>query len=224
MTQTRQETLSPWRPNAVLSRGFGIAALFSGMALIAHILTRIPLRLLLALTIALMATAVKAMWRRCSPKLRARLAQCMMVGASSGLLATTGYDLTKFVLSRSEAFSYNPFEVIRVFGALLAGPSAPAAAIFAVGSAFHILNGICFGTAFCLLFGPRGVAAGIAWAIFLETFQLTLYPGWLDIRAYQEFAQVSALSHLAYGSILGWCCQRGLRWRGVKPLQGLGSV
>ena len=41
------------------------------------------------------------------------------------------------------------------------------------------------------------------WGLFLETFQLTLYPGWLDIRTYSEFATISALSHVVYGATLG---------------------
>jgi hypothetical protein len=50
----------------------------------------------------------------------------------------------------------------------------------------------------------------MAWGAVLEVFQLTLYPGWLDIRAYQEFAQISALSHLAYGATLGWSARTGI--------------
>ena len=34
---------------------------------------------------------------------------------------------------------------------------------------------------------------GIGWGLFLEAFQLTLYPGWLDIRLYQEFATISTV-------------------------------
>ena len=203
--------MAPWKLNAVGPYGFGAAALFSGMALVAHILSRVPLRLLLATTIGLAAIAVRVMWRRSVPNQRAVVIRCAGVGVLSGLLATGAYDLSKFALSRWGPFAYNPFEVIRVFGALLVGATAPLVVIYSIGAAFHILNGTCLGIAFCLLFGRRGIVAGIAWGIFLEVFQLTLYPGWLDIRAYGEFAQISALSHLVYGSILGWCCQRGMR-------------
>jgi hypothetical protein len=41
-------------------------------------------------------------------------------------------------------------------------------------------------------------------------FQLTLYPGWLNIRLYAEFAQISAISHVVYGLVLGKACQVGL--------------
>jgi hypothetical protein len=83
--------------------------------------------------------------------------------------------------------------------------------IITAGIAFHVLNGIAFGTSYCALFGTRGVRAGIAWGVFLEVFQLTLYPGWLDIRFYREFATISALSHVAYGAVLGFTCRAALR-------------
>ena len=67
-----------------------------------------------------------------------------------------------------------------------------------------------FGVAYVFLFardgaisGGRALATGVAWGIFLELFQLTLYPGWLDIRAYKEFAMISALGHVVYGATLG---------------------
>jgi hypothetical protein len=51
--------------------------------------------------------------------------------------------------------------------------------------------------------GARGARAGVAWGLFLELFQLTLYPGWLDIRLYREFAMISSLGHVVYGLVLG---------------------
>jgi hypothetical protein len=128
----------------------------------------------------------------------------------AGSVATLGYDATKFVLSQLDPSPYNPFHVVRVFGELLVGASAPALLVYSSGIAFHVLNGISFGIAFCLLFRNPGPLLGIGWGIFLELFQLALYPGWLHIRYYQEFAQISALSHLLYGIILGYLCRHGL--------------
>ena len=48
-------------------------------------------------------------------------------------------------------------------------------------------------------------------ALFLEVFQLTLYPGWLDIGFYAEFVQISAISHLVFGATLGMVVRYGLR-------------
>lgn len=73
----------------------------------------------------------------------------------------------------------------------------------------HLLNGTSFGVAYLFLFARdgrtsvrRALLTGVGWGLFLETFQLTLYPGWLDIRLYQEFATISALSHIVYGATL----------------------
>ena len=195
---------------AALYGGFCGVSLFSGMALVAHIVSGISLRLILGVAVVLIVAAIGAMWRRCGATERAWIVRCAAVGTGSGFLATASYDLSKFAFSQLDSSPYNPFEAIRVFGCLLAGASAPRSAIYAAGAGFHLLNGTCFGIAFCLLFGSRGVLAGIAWGAFLEMFQLTLYPGWLDIRAYREFAQISAASHVVYGSVLGWCCRQWL--------------
>jgi hypothetical protein len=67
-----------------------------------------------------------------------------------------------------------------------------------------------FGVAYVFLFARdgaisagRALGTGVAWGIFLELFQLTLYPGWLDIRTYEEFVTISALGHIVYGATLG---------------------
>ena len=55
--------------------------------------------------------------------------------------------------------------------------------------------------------------SGAAWGLFLETFQLTLYPQWLGISLIDEFVRISALSHVAYGVSLGMLVRWGLRKR-----------
>ena len=202
---------SPLAQRSQLFRALAVAAMFSGAALLVHILGGVSLRLTLVVAAGVMVLAVGFLWRSASAAARDYLAVCARVGAMSGLIATTSYDLTKFALSRGEALQYNPFDMFRVFGLLLAGPMAPDSVIYTSGAAFHLLNGICFGLGFCFLFGRRGIVAGIAWGLFLEAFQLALYPGWLHIRAFNEFVQLSAISHVVYGSVLGVACQRGLR-------------
>jgi hypothetical protein len=189
----------------------GLAGLFSGVALLVHILAGYSLRLALAASTGVMVLAVSAAWRRATPAARTRFARIARVGVAAGLLATVAYDATRFVLSRLDPSPYNPYEVLRIFGQLLVGRAASPAMIITAGIAFHALNGIAFGTSYCALFGTRGVRAGIAWGLFLEVFQLTLYPGWLDIRFYREFATISALSHVAYGAVLGFTCRAALR-------------
>jgi hypothetical protein len=191
-------------------RILGSAALFSGAALIGHILSGVSLRLALTFTAALLILAIFFVARRTRPAERGRLRQLAIAGVIAGIVATAAYDTAKFLLSRSTSAAYNPFEAIRVFGVLLAGSTAPAAVVYASGAAFHLLNGVAFGVAFCLLFRRRTLLAGVAWGLFLELFQLALFPGWLDIRSYAEFAQISVLSHVIYGLVLSAVSNRTL--------------
>ena len=154
-----------------------------------------------------------AVLRRVSPGDRRRIGRTAAIGAAAGLLATIAYDASRTFLSYLDPSPYNPFEAVRVFGVLLAGERAPAALIYAAGLAFHFTNGTAFGVAFGLLLGARGALAGVAWGLGLELFQLTLYPGWLDIRAYREFVQISAAGHLIYGAVLGTTTRRWLMSR-----------
>jgi len=143
---------------------------------------------------------------------RRRLTFQLKVGLAAAVIATGAYDLTRFTLSRLDSSPYNPFEVIRIFGMLLVGASAGSTVVYSAGAAFHILNGLCFGIAYWLLFGRYGVWAAVVWGAFLEVFQLTLYPGWLNIRFYREFMQISATSHLIYGAVLGLGCKWFSAW------------
>jgi len=210
MAQTPVERATPvavlLRPRALLA----LAALFSGVALLAHILAGYSLPLTLLLTTGLMVLAARGIWRRASRGQRARLARLSRTGLTAGLLATVAYDVSKFTLSRFDPSPYNPFEVIRIFGRLLVGNSAPLGVTYAAGTSFHLLNGLTFATSYCFLLGGTGVLTGIAWGLFLELFQLTLYPGWLNIKFYTEFATISALSHVVYGAVLGLCCRTAL--------------
>ncbi|MCA1735475.1 MAG: hypothetical protein LC739_04985 [Actinobacteria bacterium] len=192
------------------SRVIGIAALAGGAALVVHILSGVSLRLALVVAAALLIMAGWHVWRRADVEQKFRVARLARVGLVSGLVATLVYDLVRSVLSRFDTSPYDPFEAVRAFGSAIAGPSASPTAVMAAGAAFHLFNGVAFAMAFCMLFRRGGVLRGMAWGAFLEVFQLTLYPGWLDIRAFQEFAQISAVSHLAYGATLGWLARAGI--------------
>ena len=58
---------------------------------------------------------------------------------------------------------------------------------------------------------PAATLLGMAWGLFLELFQLALYPGWLSIGFYDEFLRVSFLGHLVYGGVLGMSARWALR-------------
>ncbi|MEA2574002.1 MAG: hypothetical protein QOH93_1300 [Chloroflexia bacterium] len=207
-----------YRQGSIGSRLVGVLALFSGAALLTHIIWRVSLPLALATaTLALVSSGI-TLWRRATLAQRAMLTRLLKVGAASGLVATVSYDLAKFALSQLDPSPYNPFEVVHIFGTLLVGQTSSDVAIYAAGAAFHLLNGVSFGVAYCFLFRRQGILAGVAWGLFLEMFQLTLYPGWLNIRFYTEFAQISAMSHVVYGLVLGQACRVGLaRVQGAGP-------
>jgi hypothetical protein len=196
----------------------GLATLFSGAALLGTILLGISLPLALAVTGAMLLLVIAVTALRADPEQRTRLRRTAAVGIIAGLLATVAYDGAKWLLSQVDPSPYNPFEATEIFGLLLLGDGADRTSLLAAGIGYHVLNGTTFGVAFTILFGAYGalsvraaVLRGIAWGLFLELFQLTLYPGWLDIRFYEEFAAISFLSHVVYGVALGLVARALLR-------------
>jgi hypothetical protein len=188
----------------------GICSLFSGIGLLLNVLAGVSLPLALAATTLALAVMVGTLVRAASARGRRWLRTTALLGAAAGFIATLTYDVSKSLLSILDPSPYNPFEVIRVFGALLIGESQSSPLVVLAGGLFHLLNGTAFGVAYTFLFARSGrtsprfaVLSGAGWGVFLETFQLTLYPGWLDIAFYQEFATISAVSHLVYGATLG---------------------
>lgn len=193
-----------------------VPALFSGIALLANLLLNWSLPLGLAATAALGILAVVVAYRRADRVQQQVLRQIIAAGAPAGLLATVVYDATRTALSLADPSPYNPFEAVRAFGVLFTGGES--ALGWGIGIAFHILNGTAFGVAWCLAFGHLAVRGlrlalitGVGWGLFLELFQISLYPGWLDIRAYSEFVTISAVGHLVYGGVLGLLGSRWLR-------------
>lgn len=196
----------------------GVAALFSGAALLGNILFGFSLPLGLVLVGGAAAAVVAVALSRMPPHERRRVGGIVLAGIAAGLFATVCYDATKWALSQLDPSPYNPFEATRVFGILLLGDRAAEVSLQVAGVGLHLLNGTAFGVAFTVLFGregrlspPAALAWGIGWGLFLELFQITLYPGWLDIRAYREFATISALSHVVYGATLGLLARAALR-------------
>lgn len=188
----------------------GVAALFSGAALLAHILFGVSLVFGLILIGGAAAVLVLFALRRTPPHERRRVGSIVLAGAVAGIGATICYDAAKTLLSQLDPSPFDPFEATRAFGILLLGEAADPGAVQAAGTALHLLNGTAFGVAFTVLFAREGALStirallhGVAWGLFLELFQLTLYPGWLDIRTYREFATITALSHIVYGATLG---------------------
>lgn len=195
---------------------------FSGVALLLNILGGISLGLALLVMTALLVGIFVIVLMVSSAESRGWMLRTVAVGIGVGLSATLIYDATKTLLSQLDPSPFDPFHAIQIFGQLLVGSGADPFLVTAAGTAFHLLNGTSFGVAYMFLFARdgaismrRALLTGIGWGLFLETFQLTLYPGWLDIRLYQEFATISALSHIVYGVALGllgrWVLRRVFR-------------
>jgi hypothetical protein len=211
--------LADWRTWPVAFRRLiGLFALFSGVALLMNIIGKVSLSWALGGTTLLLLGGFGLALRGQDTESRRWTLRTAAVGAVIGLAATVTYDVTKALLSTLDPSPYNPFEALRIFGQLLLSTDSTALGVFVVGGAFHFLNGTAFAVAYCFLFARDGrsslrwaLLTGMAWGVFLETFQLTLYPGWLSIKFYAEFATISALSHLVYGATVGFLARAGLR-------------
>ncbi len=126
----------------------------------------------------------------------------------AGAAATVAYDASRFLVASLPGVNVRPWEALPLFGQLLTGFDATTAVAIAAGFAYHTANGVGFGITYAVLFGRRGIAAGIGFALVLEAAMLAVYPGLLDIRTRAEFTSISMLGHVAYGATLGWIVQR----------------
>jgi hypothetical protein len=135
----------------------------------------------------------------------------MHTGVIAGLAATAAYDVTRLLLVQLGRLPLSPFATWSIFGQLIAGGGSPHWVTYAVGSAYHVLNGTAFAIGYCFLFGGRSWRWGIAWGLGLEAAMLAIYPGWLDLdTVLVEFTTMSFVGHLAYGGVLGLVSQRRL--------------
>lgn len=195
------------------------------MALLGQILAGVSLVAGMVAGLLVLVVTIGAVLSRLDGDQRWELLRLTLVGLAAGALGTIAYNAARAVLGALDPSPYDPFATTPIFGALLLGRTAPEPALWLAGFGFHLLNGVSFGLAYLFLFAVRtagsarrSLLGGIGWGIFLETFQLTLYPGWLNIRTYSEFVQISFLGHVAYGSVLGLAC-RYLLLRGDHDLR-----
>jgi hypothetical protein len=193
-----------------------LAGLATGAALLVFFLAGVSLPVAVAAVALVVGAASAFVWRQLDHAARRIVRRRAIVGLCAGAVATIAYDLTRAGLVATFHLPVRPFEAVPLFGQLLLGTSSPSIAGTLVGVAYHLANGSGFGLAFAMVAGERGPLAGVMWGLVLEAVMLTFYPGWLDIRAIQEFASVSALGHVAYGATLGWTTRRWLP-RGQAP-------
>lgn len=177
--------------------------LASGAALVVFIVLGLSLVAGLAAAWAAAATGLWWVWTRGSAEARHRLRESVQVGLVAGVAALIAYDVSRLAAVELLGLKTKPFEAFRSFGdALLPGRSRTGAALV-VGICYHVINGLTFSIAYTGLFGRRGVLTGVFYGLGLELAMITLYPGWLNIKTIDEFAQMSIVGHLCFGAVLG---------------------
>ena len=193
-----------------------VLPLATGAGLVVYILSRTSLWYGIAATALIGTTAGAIVWRRSSPEMRTIIRQRGLVGIGAGLIATFAYDLSRLLLVTTFHYKFWPFDVFPIFGRLLVGVNAPRILQVATGWLYHLANGTGFGAAYMFLFPRPRILTGLIWAAVLELCMVTLYPGWLGLKALDEFLSASVLGHAAYGVVLGLAAQRGMAmsWRG----------
>lgn len=191
------------------------AALFlsTGAALLIYIISGISLLAAAGLVLVAAAFTAALIWRRADGHSRQGLRVLIWAGILSGFLATSAYDLSRFFLIEVTGIAFWPFDIFNVFGQALVGAGYSGPLVRLAGLLYHFANGIGFALAYTIVAGKRGVWSGIIWAMILEVMMVTVYPGWLDMRALDEFLQISVLGHLVYGAVLGYSARWLLTFR-----------
>ncbi|MEZ5141654.1 MAG: hypothetical protein R2726_03920 [Acidimicrobiales bacterium] len=188
----------------------GAVGLGTGAALVVHILTKVSLALAALVLVVGVVTAFVLVVRRLDERRRADVLHRVRVGAVVGLLATVAYDASRYGFVALLQLSFKPFHAFELFGQAVLGQDAAAPAAFAVGTLYHVANGVGFGIAFAVVVRHPTVWKGIAWAMVLEVSMIALYPSWMQLQAIGELAEVSVVGHVVYGTVLGALTRRWL--------------
>jgi hypothetical protein len=193
----------------------GLAAGFSGVAVIATILTHTSLLLLEAALAVVCLGFAAILLLRVPRELARQVLHVVWAGLAAGFVGTIAYDVTRIALAWLDPSPYSPFGAIRQFGLGIVGANADPLLIMVAGYGVHFVNGSSFGAIYALFAGRRirarwaAALAGIVWGVFLVALQGILYPGWLRIgEMMAEFLAIAGLGHVAYGATLGL----GVRW------------
>lgn len=190
-----------------------ISALATGVALLVYFLAGVSLPLSVFLTVGVACGAGYSTWRRLNPRDRKEVLGRVRVGLICGVVATAGYDVSRYLLVKIAGYSIWPYDTFKLFGQLLLGEGVSADLAWVAGTTFHAVNGLSFAVAYTILLGDRGWKTGIVWAMGLELVMVCFYPGWLGLKVLDEFLNVSITGHLIYGVLLGWLSRRLLNRR-----------
>lgn len=184
-----------------------LAFLATGGALLAALFIGISLPWGLALLVSFALVGGGIVYKSVNPSAKKVLQHRVVSGLTGGLLATIAYDSSRYLLYLLFPFHVWPFEAIPLFGQLLVGDHFSKSWTLVFGILYHAANGVAFGAAYSILFATSGWVAGMGWALVLEALMLAVYPGWLGVKFFEEFATISVIGHLAYGFVLGMFCR-----------------
>lgn len=183
---------------------FGSFFLSTGAALVIYVVSGVSLVAALMLVL-LIATILGALiWQKTGGIQRVEFKKSIQVGVIAGLLATIAYDISRFILIEVTGIAFWPFDIFSIFGKALVGAGYTGWWVTLAGVLYHGANGIGFGVAYTIWLGRKGIVYGILWALLLELCMVSIYPGWLGMKALDEFLQVSILGHFVYGIVLGY--------------------
>ena len=192
------------KSNRLLTPVIGLAFLSSGAALLTYIVFNLPMAPSLAFAFSIVAGLV--VWQLCAIDSVQRIAFAKLLGKGIviGLLATIAYDVVRLLVVELFAIPISPFKAFPYFGYAISGENIAPTSAIAVGTMYHLTNGIFFSVSYNLLLGGRRWFYGLFWAVGLEILMLATYPTWLNLDAVMnEFTEVSVAGHLAYGAVLG---------------------
>jgi hypothetical protein len=173
----------------------------TGGALLAFFLTGWSLVMFVGVFVGFAVAAWIVLLTYLKQETRAEIRRRLMAGLVAGFPAIAAYDLSRLGFVSLTGSDFSPFGTWPLFGQLL-GARDPASA-GAAGFVYHLANGLTFACAYAIAVPRGGILGGIAWALILETLMVSFYPGWLDLKALDEFIPVSLVGHLAYGAVLG---------------------
>jgi hypothetical protein len=190
---------------------FGICGLSSGLALIFSIIFGISLSITLGLLLSTSIAMISLRVLSSENYYRKLIKKQIRVGFIAGILATAGYDISRAIVVVGLDLKFEPFRTWYIFGELILGQHSDRLYLFLVGFTYHLLNGIAFSIAYCLLLGDRNWKYGVIWAFGLEIVMFLVYPTWLNLgKVIGEFTVVSVIGHACYGLILGLVSQSKL--------------
>jgi hypothetical protein len=195
-----------------------LSALFlsTGYALLVYILSGISFPATICTALVTAALIFSLLWFKAKKTgARQHIKTLLFCGFWSGLAATALYDGVRFLLIKITGIKFWPFDIFTVFGQSVLQTNTNNAPVIITGVLYHLANGIGFGIAYTILWGRKGIWAGLGFAFALELLMVSVYPGWLNMKALDEFLQVSVLGHIVYGITLGWLSEYLLNKKSV---------